>query len=347
MNRIDRTAVITGGNSGLGLECARALLQQRPAWHVVIASRSRERSEAAVADLRASGGPGTVETRSLDLGALADVRRFADTLLADLRSAALPPLRALVCNAGLQFTHRATSADGYEATFAVNHLGHYLLTHRLLGALVPPARIVLVGSGTHDPAERTGMPHPNYRGARALAEATADGGDADPGRFGRRAYSTSKLCNLLFAYELSRRLQASGLSKPDAPITVNAFDPGLMPGTGLGRDYPGWLRVVWNYVLPVMTLLPKVHSARTSGRNLAWVVSDPALEHATAQYYRRRQAIPSSKDSYDAALARELWDESAPLVGLDADETPLPVNGAASPPLPRAASHLESTLPPE
>ena len=166
MNPIDRTALITGGNSGLGLECARALLQQQPAWHVIIASRGRERSEAAVDALRASGGPGTVEARALDLGSLADVRRFADGLLADLRGAALPPLRALVCNAGLQFTHRAVSADGFEATFAVNHLGHYLLTQRLLGALVPPARIVFVSSGTHDPAERTGMPHPNYRGAR-------------------------------------------------------------------------------------------------------------------------------------------------------------------------------------
>jgi NAD(P)-dependent dehydrogenase (short-subunit alcohol dehydrogenase family) len=160
MNPIDRTAVITGGNSGLGLECARALLQQQPAWHVVIASRNRERSEAAVADLRGGGATGTVEARALDLGSLADVRRFADTFLADLRGAALPPLRALVCNAGLQFTHRATSADGFEATFAVNHLGHYLLTHRLVGALVPPARIVFVGSGPHDPAERPGMPHP-------------------------------------------------------------------------------------------------------------------------------------------------------------------------------------------
>jgi len=346
MNPIDRTAVITGGNSGLGLECARALLQQQPAWHVVIASRNRERSEAAVADLRGSGGTGTVDARALDLGSLADVRRFADTLLADLRGAALPPLRALVCNAGLQFTHRTASADGFEATFAVNHLGHYLLTHRLVGALVPPARIVFVGSGTHDPAERTGMPHPNYRGARALADAAADGGDADPGRFGRRAYTTSKLCNVLFAYELSRRLRASGLSTPDAPITVNAFDPGLMPGTGLGRDYPGWLKVVWNYVLPVLTILPKVHSARTSGRNLAWVVSDPSLEHTTAKYFRRREAIPSSKDSYDGALAHELWEESAPLVGLEPDESALSMNGAPPPP-PHAEDRLATALPPE
>ncbi|HSP99727.1 MAG TPA: SDR family NAD(P)-dependent oxidoreductase [Candidatus Dormibacteraeota bacterium] len=321
MNPIDRTALITGGNSGLGLECARALLQQQPAWHVIIASRGRERSEVAVDDLRASGGPGTVEARALDLGSLADVRRFADGLLADLRGAALPPLRALVCNAGLQFTHRAVSADGFEATFAVNHLGHYLLTELLLGALVPPARIVFVTSGTHDPAERTGMPHPSYRGARALADPTADGGDADPGRFGRRAYSTSKLCNVLCTYELSRRLEASGLSQPDAPITVNAFDPGLMPGTGLGRDYPGWLRFVWRYVLPVMTLLPKVNSTRTSGRNLAWVVSDPGLEHTTAKYFRSRRAVPSSRDSHNEAWARELWEESAALVGLAAHET--------------------------
>ena len=323
MNPIDRTAVITGGNSGLGLECARALLQEQPAWHVIIASRGRERSEAALDTLRAGGGPGTVEARTLDLGSLADVRRFAEALLADLRTAALPPLRALVCNAGLQFTQRAVSADGYEATFAVNHLGHYLLSQLLLGALVAPARILFIGSGTHDPAERTGMPHPRYRGARALADPAEDGGDADPGRFGRRAYSTSKLCNILYTYELSRRLEASGRSTAEAPITVNAFDPGLMPGTGLGRDYPGWLQFIWNYILPVLTVLPKVNSARTSGRNLARLVSDPSLEHTTAKYFRYRSAIPSSQDSYNEAFARDLWEESAPLCGLTPQDVQL------------------------
>lgn len=320
MNPIDRTALITGGNSGLGLECARALLAQQPGWHVIIASRDGARSDAAVAALRLGRAHGTVEARRLDLASLAAVRRCATDLLADLRRAAVPPLRALVCNAGLQLTRREASADGFEATFAVNHLGHYLLTTLLLDALVPPARIVFVSSGTHDPAERTGLPHPDYRGARALARAHADGGDADPGRFGRRAYATSKLCNVLCAYELARRLDASGRSRPEAPITVNAFDPGLMPGTGLGRDYPGWMQFVWRNLMPILTVLPKVNSARTSGRNLAWLVSDPTLAHATARYFRMRQAVPSSRDSYREDWARELWEESAELVGLSAAE---------------------------
>jgi NAD(P)-dependent dehydrogenase (short-subunit alcohol dehydrogenase family) len=321
---IDRTVLITGGNSGLGLECARALSQETPGWHVVIASRDAQRSQQVVDELRAAA-TGPVEARSLDLGALADTRRFAATLLADLGSGALPPLCALVCNAGLQFTDRQATVDGFEATFAINHLGHYLLTHRLLGALQAPGRILFVGSGTHDPAERTGMPHPRYRGARSLADPNDDGGDADPGRFGRRAYSTSKLCNALCAYELSRRLETSGLSRPAAPITVNVFDPGLMPGTGLGRHYPAWMQVIWRNVLPVLTVLPKVNSTRTSGRNLAWLASDPSLEETTAQYFRARRAVPSSKASYDRELQRDLWEGSAALVGLTPEESPLAV----------------------
>ena len=335
MNPIDRTALITGGNSGLGLECARALLAQQPAWHVIIASRDRARSEAAVEELQGGRSGCTVEARGLDLGSLADVRRFAGELLDDLRTAAVPPLRALVCNAGLQFTKRAVSSDGHEATFAINHLGHFLLTNLLLGALVPPARIVFVSSGTHDPAERTGIPHPRFRGVRALADPRDDGGDADPGRFGRRAYSTSKLCNVLCTYELARRLEADCRSRPDARITVNAFDPGLMPGTGLGRDYPPWLQFIWRNVLPALTLLPKVNSARTSGRNLAWLASDPTLEHTTATYFRLRQAIPSSRDSYNETWARELWDDSAALVGLATAAAPARAENRLDPPAAR------------
>jgi hypothetical protein len=271
------------------------------------------------------------------------VRRFADT--SPICAARRCRRYGRWCNAGLQFTHRATSADGFEATFAVNHLGHYLLTHRLVGALVPPARIVFVGSGTHDPAERTGMPHPNYRGARALADATADGGDADPGRFGRQSYSTSKLCNVLFAYELSRRLRRAASrrrtrrspSTRSTPASCPARGSAVTTGMAAGR-----------VELRPARADPPAQSAQrpTSGRNLAWVVSDPSLEHTTAKYFRRREAIPSSKESYDGALAKELWEESAPLVGLEPDESALSMNGAPPPPA-HAADRLATALPPE
>jgi NAD(P)-dependent dehydrogenase (short-subunit alcohol dehydrogenase family) len=146
--------LVTGGNSGIGFECARELA--RNGWHVRIASRDRTASAQAVAQIAGESGPDSIAEMALDLGSLESVRRCAEEIeAADL------PLRALVCNAGLQMTRgRSTSAEGFELTFAVNHLGHFLLANLLLDRLRAhaPARIVVVASGVHDPALRTGMP---------------------------------------------------------------------------------------------------------------------------------------------------------------------------------------------
>ena len=141
------------------------------------------------------------------------------------------PLRALVCNAGLQvWSGPQLSADGYESTFAVNHLGHFLLTNLLLDRLArnAPARIVIVASGVHDPKLRTGMPKAAVGDIATLA---ATGGPA-PGEFnGRLAYVNSKLCNLWFAYELDRRLAAARVVQRRAPGVGQRLRPGL--GAGL------------------------------------------------------------------------------------------------------------------
>jgi NAD(P)-dependent dehydrogenase (short-subunit alcohol dehydrogenase family) len=201
----DGTILLTGGNSGLGLECAKVLVRAPGDRHIVIASRDEGASAGVIDSLRGSAAT-HIEARRLDLGELADARRFADALCADLGAARLPPLRVAIFNAGLQFNARERSKDGFEATFAVNHLGHFLLTQLLIDAFEAPARIIFVSSGTHDPDQRTGMPEPIPRPAAELADADADTGD-DEGTFGRRAYTTSKLCNVLCAYELSRRLE--------------------------------------------------------------------------------------------------------------------------------------------
>ena len=214
-----RTAVITGANSGLGLECARALLASYETWHVVLAVRDPARGSAAVADLAA---PQRCTVLPLDLASLRSVRSFSGRL----RDAGLPPLHAVVCNAGVQVPDGTRlTEDGVEMTFGVNHLGHFALMQGLVAQLTRPARVVVVSSGTHDPKKITGMPHPNYSSAEALAHPPADANEAPDGR---RRYTTSKLCNLLFAYELDRRLGQGADG-----ITVTSFDPGLMPGSGL------------------------------------------------------------------------------------------------------------------
>ena len=320
----DSTVLVTGGNSGLGFECARELA--RGGWRVLIASRDRTASAAAVERIGRETGTDAASEMGLDLGSTASVRAFVREL-----EARDVPLRAVVCNAGLQQLtgRRRVSADGFELTFAVNHLGHFLLANLLLERLRAnaPARIVVVASGVHDPKRWTGMPKPAVTDFETLAET----GGPQSGQFdGRLAYSNSKLCNLWFAYELVRRLEARGLAN-DGAVTVNAFDPGLVPGSGLARDYPAVLRFVWERVLPgavgVLThVVPGVNPAPKAGRALAQLVLDPALARVSGKYFpshARWRAAPSSDASYDRDRARGLWEASVRMTGLTARESTL------------------------
>lgn len=302
--------MVTGATGGLGYETARALAED-DAWTVVVAGRNPDRVARAARNLREETG-GDVTGAPLDLAATASVRRFPDALA----ERHVPPPHGLVCNAGVQNSGpRRYTEDGYEETFGVNHLGHFLLINLLLPRLPAHARIVLVSSDTHDPRRLTGMPAPRYADAATLADPPA-GGDG-PGTDARRRYTTSKLCNVLTAYELARRL-ASGAVPGDPTIRVNAFDPGLMPGSGLARDYPAPLYLAWRYLLPALTVLPgNVHTTRGSGRALARLITDPSLAGVTARYFQGRRPARSSAESYDRAKAADLWRTSAALLGLD------------------------------
>lgn len=314
--------LLTGGNSGIGLECARALA--RAGRHVILASRNRRASEEAVRSIAAGGG--AVESVELDLASPASVRR----VVREIEERDLP-LQALVCNAGLQFTKGPiVSEEGFELTFAVNHLGHFLLTNLLLERLAvnAPARIVIVSSGVHDPKRFTGMPKANITDLATLAETGSAKRDAYSGAL---AYVNSKLCNLWFAYELARRLETSGLARGDRTIAVNAFDPGLVPGSGLAREYPPAMRFVWENVMPAMAagltrFVPGISTAVKSGDALANMVLDSRLGASGARYYpshTRWMETPSSDLSYDVRRAGELWEASIAMSGLSAGESPL------------------------
>jgi NAD(P)-dependent dehydrogenase (short-subunit alcohol dehydrogenase family) len=317
-------ALVTGGNSGIGFECARQLA--RRGWHVLIASRNRAMSAEAVQRIVHESGADAAAELGLDLGSTASVRDLARAIAArDL------PLRALICNAGLQvWTGPHLSPDGYETTFAVNHLGHFLLANLLLDRLArnAPARIVVVASGVHDPKIRTGMPKAAVSDFATLA---ATGGPRAGEFDGRLAYVNSKLCNLWFTYELDRRLTAAGLSNDSRPVSVNGFDPGLVPGSGLARDYPRALRFVWNRVLPGLArlltrVIAGINPADKAGAALANLVLDPSLAGVSGKYFpshTRWRAAPSSEASYDASRARELWEESVRMTGLTPADSPL------------------------
>jgi NAD(P)-dependent dehydrogenase (short-subunit alcohol dehydrogenase family) len=306
-----QTAIITGGNGGLGYQCARTIAAASPQWQVVIASRDHAKSEEAVRSITAETGNPHVAAIELNLGSLDSVRRFG----ADFAARALPPIGAIVCNAGIQTVRDLTyTNDGYETTFAVNHLGHFLLVNLLLRHLGDRARIVMVSSGTHNPDQFTGMPKPDYSDAMSVAKRESG---ADPGRAGRRAYTTSKLCNVMFAYELSRRLKAEGHER----ICVTAFDPGLMPGTGLARDYSPVMKFVWNFALPALRFIPGVNGVSKSGADLARLVLDPELEGVSEKYFVGRKPVPSSRESYDERKGAELWESSVSMVHLKPEET--------------------------
>jgi NAD(P)-dependent dehydrogenase (short-subunit alcohol dehydrogenase family) len=304
-----RTALITGGTGSLGYQAAKAIAADS-GWLVVITGRRPGEVSRAAAVLSAETGAEIVGM-PLDLGVLADVRRFTGELV----NRGLPPLHAIVCNAGMQtVSGMSVTADGFEQTFAVNHLAHFLLVRDLLPHLASQGRIVLVASDTHDPAKRTGMPAPAYTDARSLAHPDSPAPDS-AALDGRRRYTTSKLCNVLMAYELARRLAAGSAEGPPA-VTVNAFDPGLMPGTGLARDYPTVQGLAWRYLMPALTVLPglNVHTPRRSGAALARLVTDPELAAVTGRYFSGAREIRSSVDSYDLGKAADLWETSADLV---------------------------------
>ncbi len=331
---LPQTVILTGGTSGLGYASAGTIAASHPNWHMIIASRNQIQGTQVVNTLKNKTGNEQIEWMPLDLASLDSVRAFArEVAVRDL-----PPLHAVVCNAGVQIISGTTyTQDGFETTFGVNCLGHFLLVNMLLRQLVAPARIVFVSSDAHIPAsKKTFMSRliaatpPRYRDARALAwpekYPDAEERNESPQVVGMRRYSTSKLCDVLYAYELSRRLQSEGYSTPEHPITVNAFNPGLTPGTGLSRDYGAFMRFGWNVFLPLLRpMMPGVKSPDASGKALARLVLDPSLEKISGKYFDGMEERASSQESYDQQKAQELWETSAELVKLQPTETILRV----------------------
>lgn len=316
-----KTVIITGGNSGLGCECAQTLAAEGD-WALVIASRNPTRVQEAVDQLKVKTGHPVVYPMILDLASTDSVRQSA----AAFPKLDLPPLHAIVCNAGLSPGQNGQTDDGIDLTFGVNHLGHYLLVHLLSEQLVEAGRVVFVSSGTHIPehklARRFGVPMPKYTTAQNLAypdDAPEEAFIKNPAQ----RYSTSKLCNMLCAYELDRQFQAIG-----KPVSVFGIDPGLMPGTGLARDMPSWL--VKGIFVPLVSLMERwvdgIRFPKQSGKDLARLVLDESLAGKSGLYFDGEKEARSSDDSYDLAKAADLWNTSSELCKLKANETMLPTH---------------------
>ncbi|KAI1379213.1 NAD(P)-binding protein [Hypoxylon crocopeplum] len=297
-----RSIIVTGGTVNLGYYTALEIAKAHPEYLVVISSRS-DREHAADTINKTLGQANTIFI-PLDLSNLQNVRDYARSWAAK----DYPPIQALVLNAGLQFPGPVTkTVDGLESTFAINHVGHALLFHLLCSHLAPKARVVVVSSGTHDPEQMTGgMPKPVYISAEQLAH-PSPASAANPGR---QRYTESKLANVLWTNALDKRLKKT---VPERGITVTAFDPGLMPGSGLARAASRPERFFWNRVLPMLVpvlralVSSNIYRPRESAANLARLTIGADVEGESGIYFEGPKPIKSSKDSYDEAKQDDLW----------------------------------------
>jgi NAD(P)-dependent dehydrogenase (short-subunit alcohol dehydrogenase family) len=274
-----RTVLVTGGTGGIGLATAAGLASLGA--RVGIVGRDEARAQAAAEGIRATGGE--VDVFAADLSAQREVRRLADQVLA-----AYPRLDVLVNNVGGYWATRHTTEDGLEHTFAVNHLAPFLLTNLLLDRLraSAPARVVTVSSG-----------------AQAMGRVDFDDLQGERDYSGQRAYNQSKLANVLFTYELARRIEGSG-------VTANVLHPGVVR-TSFGReDSRGWMKVM----LPVVR--PFMKSPERGAETSVYLASSPEVEGVSGQYFANRKPKSSARASYDTAVAARLWSVSADLVGI-------------------------------
>ena len=313
------TILMTGGHSGLGFVGARTLAG-RFGCALILAGRNPERLEDAAERLRTETGA-KIATLEMDLNSLASVRAGVASLKARLHSDSSDggTLQGIVCNAGAQFHGPVSySADGYEETFASNCLGHFLLVNLLLDRVGTDGRVIWTASGTHDPASMDG------RSVGAAIEpdayALAHQGKTQKAVSGGRRYATSKLCTILYAYELDRRLRRAG-----TPIGSIAYDPGFLPETGMGRMAPSILRtsaakLVLRSIGLTMGQMP------LSGEALGMLAAGKDTAAASGKYFQSKNGAlgeaRSSTTSYDEAKAAQLWSASEVLVHLPSSERP-------------------------
>jgi len=310
------TALITGGHAGIGFECSKKLAS-RSRYNLVLAGRSMEQINAAAQKLRMAYGV-RVSTLELDTSSLSSVRDAAIKFRSMLDSGEVDSFQALLCNAGGYFAGPLSySRDGYEITFATNCLGHFLLIELLIDQMGEGGRIVFTASGTHDPDTADGKMVGIVAEPDAIALASDGKNGKRPLSAGKR-YSTSKLCTILYTYELHRRLRRAGSS-----IASVAFDPGSVPQTGLIRTMPKPVqRLAKTRFMKWITTRVGITqgSISFSGASLAKVATDPAFSNASGKYFQSNndtlRDTRSSRLSYDEQRALKLWSDSKSLVRL-------------------------------
>jgi NAD(P)-dependent dehydrogenase (short-subunit alcohol dehydrogenase family) len=274
-----KTVVITGATAGIGLAAARALAAMGA--RVAGVSRDPDKCARVAGELRATTGNGDIGIFCADLSSMESVRQLAADLLARF-----PRIDVLVNNAGGMYVRRVLTADGFERTFALNHLSNFLLTRLLLDRLAAsaPARIINVSSS----AQYGGRIHfDDLQLARGYAA--------------MKAYRQSKLANVLFTYELDRRLQGTG-------VTANAMHPGLVR-TDITKDN-GWLFRLFQPLALMGSRTPE-----EGARTIVYLASSPEVEGVSGKFFIDERPVRSAEASYNREDGARLWEMSESLTG--------------------------------
>jgi retinol dehydrogenase-14 len=277
----DRTVLVTGASSGMGPHVATELA--RMGAEVVMVARDREKGEVARARAKARSGSQAISLMHCDFASQADIRKLASDFAAKHAR-----LDVLVNNAGSVSATRQLTGDGLEQTFAVNHLGYFLLTNLLLPLLErsAPSRVVNVASVAHRQGD---IDFENLEYQRG-------------GYTTMRAYSRSKLANVLFTAELARRLAGKG-------VTVNCLHPGAV-ATNIWSYAPWFMR-------PLLAVAKRFMLGPEEGaRAIVHLATSPDLEGQTGGYYEKGRRVSPSPSAQDGALAKRLWETSARMVKL-------------------------------
>jgi NAD(P)-dependent dehydrogenase (short-subunit alcohol dehydrogenase family) len=267
--------ILTGATRGIGQAAAIELARRGAELGVV--GRDAERVRATAAQARDAGGGAPVHEHVADLARMDEVRRLAAELLE-----AYPRIDVLANNAGAMFTSRHVTADGFERTFALNHLAPFLLTNLLLERLTASGgRVVTTASDAHK------------GGVLDLGDLQSERGRFRPGR----VYGTSKLCNVLFTRELQRR---------NPPIAANCFHPGVIR-TGFGKNDGALARIGLTLVGPFL------RSPSSGASSLVWLALDPASGELRGTYFEKERPVEPSAQAQDERLAADLWERSEEL----------------------------------
>jgi NAD(P)-dependent dehydrogenase (short-subunit alcohol dehydrogenase family) len=276
---VGKTVLVTGGTGGIGKATAVGLAALGA--RLGITGRDEARARAAAADIAEASGNREIDVFAADLSSQAEVRRLAEDVLGRYRR-----LDVLVNNVGGFWGTRHVTADGLEHTFAVNHLAPFLLTNLLLDRLKAsaPARIVTVSSG-----------------AQSMGKLNFDDLQGERDYSGQKAYNQSKLANVMFTYELARRLAGTG-------VTANVLHPGVVRTAFATED----ASLMWKVVLPVIR--PFLKSPEQGAATSIYLASSPEVEGVSGKYFVNSKPQTSHRSSYEAAAAARLWEISADLV---------------------------------